>query len=76
MGHGMFSYGFGGGFMMIAFWALLIIMAVMLFRLIAGPGGPSSGNPIAELSPEEIIKRRFAKGEINEREYDEMRKKL
>ena len=54
MGHGMFGFGFGGGFMMIAFWVLLIITAVVLFRWVAEPASIRSRESLAGQSPEGI----------------------
>lgn len=76
MGHGMFGFGFGGGFMMIVFWALFIVGAVMLFRWASGADGERRGEVSSSLSPEEILKQRYASGEIGRDEYDEIRKSL
>ena len=70
-------YGEGGmlfgGFMWI-FW-LLVIAAVVLVIISAINNKNTTGNDIEE-SPLEILKRRYAKGEIDEDEYIQRRKGL
>lgn len=67
---GMF---FGGGFMWI-FWLLLIVFLVFIIKAVAG-GKSGSKNSMAD-SPLEIIKKRYARGEIDEEEYKRLRKEL
>jgi putative membrane protein len=59
--------------MMLAFWGGLIAVAVLLFRVIVGtsqkPATPSE-------TALDILKRRFAAGEITREQYDEMRQAL
>ena len=70
-------YGEGGmlfgGFMWI-FW-LLVIAAVVLVIISTINNKNTTGNDIEE-SPLEILKRRYAKGEIDEDEYIQRRKGL
>ena len=67
---GMF---FGGGFMWI-FWILIIVAVVVLFKNTMG-GNPNDNNMHND-SPLEILKKRYARGEINEEEYERRRKEL
>ncbi|MDH5599936.1 MAG: SHOCT domain-containing protein [Gammaproteobacteria bacterium] len=60
----------GGGFMWV-FWVLLIIAIVFIFQNMA-KGNSSSTNE----SPLEILKKRYARGEIDEEEYEKRRNKL
>ena len=63
-----------GGLMMLAFWGALIALAVLLFRRM---GGPSEGPPPTEAeAPMDVLKRRFAAGEITREQYEEMRRTL
>ncbi len=79
----MWWYGPGGwmgGFgiiSMIIFWVFIITLIVMLFR---GLGGsirddhhPSSPPP---KTPLQILQERYAKGEIDKKEYEEKKKDL
>ncbi len=67
------SWGMGGygGFMMILFWGLLIAGVVFVVRLLAGSSKSASGE-----TPLDILKKRYARGEINKTEYDEKLKDL
>lgn len=64
--------GFGGGFMWL-FWILLIVIIVWAVKAVAGGGSTS---PTHEESPMEILKKRYARGEIDEEEFERRRKEL
>lgn len=71
--HGwMWGFGMGlGGLMMLAFWGVLIVGGVALFRALGGSlGGRWQGTPI------DVLKRRYAAGEITREQYEQMRKDL
>ena len=61
---------FGGGIMMLAFWALFIIFIVWMVREVSGKNGYSSSKAI------DILKERYAKGEINKEEFEAKKKDL
>ncbi len=81
-GYGMMGPGMMGGFggmwfmpiLMIVFWGLVIWGIVALVRGVSSPGNTGASNP-AE-SALEILKRRYARGEINKVEYEEKKKDL
>lgn len=60
----------GGGIMMIVFWGLLIALIVWLVR------GATGRNPNASSSPLEILKARYAKGEIDKKEFEEKKQDI
>lgn len=64
------GWGWGGGlvmaFVMLAFWGLLIWTVVMLVRHTSGQRGTGP-------TPEEVLAERFARGEIDEDEYQKRR---
>lgn len=63
-----------GGLVMLTFWGALIVGAVLVVRLLGGlHGGDERG---ASTVPLEILKRRYANGEITREQYDQMRKDL
>ena len=63
-----------GGLSMLAFWGALIVGIVLLIRWASGPS-VVHGNRSSE-SAIEILKRRYAAGEITGEEYEQMRKRL
>jgi putative membrane protein len=66
--------GMGVGWLaMLAFWGALILGAVLLVRWI---GGGSAAEHPTDGSALDILKRRLAAGEINQQEYDQLRKTL
>jgi putative membrane protein len=69
-------YGEGGwmGIGMWLFWILLIVLVVVLVRVLAGGGSPAP--PGQQDSPLEILKARYARGEIDEEEYRRRRQEL
>jgi putative membrane protein len=72
-GHDMSGWGwFGATLSMIAFWALIIAALVLLFRSLSRPTAGSSQNVASRTPPsaEELLAERFARGEIDEEEYE------
>ena len=71
------QYGWGMGFGMISmvlFWILIILGIVILVRWVAG-GSAASGAPPAKTALD-ILKERYARGEIDKREFDEKKRDL
>lgn len=64
----------GGGWMWI-FWVLLIVVLVVVIKLFSEVGSRSSQNMVDE-SPLLILKKRYARGEIGEEEFERQRKEL
>ena len=76
----MFYYqGFYGmGLMMIVFWVFCIIGLIYMMRCFSGNGSchsHSSHSPSDDQSLA-ILKERYAKGEINQQEFERMKKYL
>ncbi|HLC02930.1 MAG TPA: SHOCT domain-containing protein [Anaerolineales bacterium] len=68
-----------GGVMMILFWGGLIALAVVVIRGFTGVGFRSSGgggSGLGDNSALEILKERYARGEISKSEYEEMRRDI
>ncbi len=81
----MGGFGFGGmlfgGLLMLAFWVVVIVGAIWLVAtLVRGNSFGSSlmnQRPVAsDPTPIEILKARYAKGEITKEQFDEMRRNL
>ncbi len=65
------GFGLFGWIWMLLFWVLLVLAVVALFRHLGGY--PKSNN---HNSPLDILKERYAKGEIDKKEYEEKKKEL
>ncbi len=81
-GYGMWGMGgFGMMIMMIFFWAIIIIGAILIIRYFtAGHGGTissqSAGPITGERDPLEILRERYANGEIDTNEFEERKRTL
>ena len=72
-GHDMM--GWGGGFFMIIFWVAIIVGFALLVKWLVAASGKGAA-PSAKESPMEILKRRYAAGEIRREEFDEKKREL
>ncbi|OGG78515.1 hypothetical protein A3A36_00445 [Candidatus Kaiserbacteria bacterium RIFCSPLOWO2_01_FULL_52_12b] len=61
---------FGGSIMMIIFWALFIALIVWVVREVGGKHSRSGSQAI------DILKERYAKGEISKEEFESKKKDL
>jgi len=66
--------GTGMGIGMWLFWILGIAAVLLIAKLVLVGSSGSSGRPSE--SPKEILDKRFASGEINQDEYENMNKEL
>ena len=72
MMNGWSGFGLLGWFFMIIFWLLIILGVVALIRYL-GSAGRSNDK---EKAPLEILKERYARGEIDKKEFEEKKKDL
>ena len=61
---------FGGGIMMIVFWVLFIALIVWAVREFSGRNSASSSRAL------DILKERYAKGEIDKEEFESKKKDI
>ncbi len=79
MGSGMmggWGFGGGGGIFMIFIWILVIVGLVFLIKWLIQT--ITGGNPKTESNPTamDILKQRYAKGEIDKAEFEAMKKDI
>lgn len=74
MGYMMPYYGYGwmllGLVFMVLFWAAVILLILWLYRQLRG------GAPATDESALDILKKRYAKGEITGEEFERMKRDL
>jgi putative membrane protein len=78
--HMMGAWGWGGmifgPIMMIVFLAVVVVVVVLLVRWLGGPGHGGALHSPPGKTPLDILKERFAKGEIDKEEFEERRRVL
>lgn len=67
------GYGFGGGVMMLLFWGLVIAAIVVLVKWLIDSQGKSRRRTRDAM---DILRERFASGEIDEEEFERRKKAL
>jgi len=74
-GYGMGSgFGFGGGFM-ILWWIVIIAVVVMVVKWLSSSYG-TAGKSERESKALEILEERYARGEIDEQEFQKRKREL
>jgi putative membrane protein len=68
--------GFGGGLLMVLFWAIVIFAVVAIFRRMRGGRCFHSMGHAPEESALDILKKRYARGEVTPEEFERMKKDL
>ena len=71
MGYGWNGFNTFGWLFMIFFWLLLILGVIALFRYLSKSGSSKEGK-----TPLDILKERYARGEMSNKEFEEMKKDL
>ena len=70
----MFGWSFGGGIMMIIFWAAIILSIVWIVNEVSGRN--NSDKTRHGKSAIEILDQRYAKGEITKEQFESMKKDI
>ncbi|WP_232308718.1 SHOCT domain-containing protein [Methanosarcina lacustris] len=73
MGNYGYGMGYGGMFFGLLFWILIIVVAYLLIKWLVEQNKTRGGQ---EKSALEIAKERYAKGEITDEEFEEIKKRL
>ena len=73
-GYGMMDNWFGGGIFMLLFWGVIIIGGFFLVRYLIRQSQTAAR--ATENTAMEILKQRYARGEINDEEFEKMKAKL
>ena len=80
MGSGMMGWGYGMGWfgmiLMVLFWIAVIVAIIFLIRWLFVSTGAKGHRAVSEDSPLEILKRRYAQGEINKEEFEQKKRDL
>jgi putative membrane protein len=79
-GPGMMNWGFGmgwfGSIIMVAFWVVVIVAIIFLIRWLAVTSRSKGPGLASEESALEILKKRYARGEINKQEFEDKKRDL
>ncbi|MGE0253510.1 MAG: SHOCT domain-containing protein [Alphaproteobacteria bacterium] len=67
---------FMGPLMMIAFLAVIVVVVVLVIRWVGGPAHHAAPPAAPGKAPVDILKERFARGEIDKEEFEERRRVL
>ncbi|MEE8393792.1 MAG: SHOCT domain-containing protein [Rhodospirillales bacterium] len=70
------SWMFFGPLMMLVFIAAIVIVVVLVVRWLGGPGHGTPSHAPPGKTPVDILKERFALGEIDKEEFEERRRAL
>ena len=73
LGYGM---GWVGTLMMLIFWVVVIVAIVFLIRWLAASSKSKARGSAPEEPALEILKKRYARGEINKVEFEEKKRDL
>lgn len=71
-GPGMMGYWFGGFLM----WIIVVVIIAVLVYLIIRAKEPRGEDALMNETPLQILKKRYARGEISKEEFDEIRKNI
>ncbi len=68
--------GWAGGFIMIVFWIIVLAAIIIFIRWAVSSKGPASSAPEQRESALDILKKRYARGEIDKEEFEQKKRDL
>jgi putative membrane protein len=74
-GYGGYGMGIAGSLFMLLFWGLILVGLVLVMRSLWNPGRSSAGTGTSE-APLDLLKRRYARGEISKEDFAQMKQDL
>jgi len=78
--HDGWSWGWGhmmfGGFMMVAFWGVIIVLIVLAVRWLGSSSAQGRADSTSGKAALDILAERFARGEIDKAEFEERKRSL
>ncbi|MCB0726598.1 MAG: SHOCT domain-containing protein [Ignavibacteriae bacterium] len=66
----------GGGFMLLGSVILLVLIGLIVWMVWTIANGNGVRNNIGDESTQEILKKRYARGEITKEQFDDMKKNI
>jgi putative membrane protein len=76
MGPGMMGWGWLGLLFIVIFWIIIVALIVLLIRWLISSAPTRTASPPQEDSALEILKKRYARGEIDKEEFEAKKKDL
>lgn len=76
IGSNMMGWGWAGGLFMLILWILIIVLIILLIRRLVSSGNSQSSSSQQGDSALEILKNRYARGEIDKEEFEAKKKDL
>lgn len=67
------GFGFGHWIFGVLFWLVIIVVLIAVVRGLSGAGG---GDRVRDKSAREILEERYARGEIDQEEFERKKKDL
>ena len=74
-GCGGYGMGIAGSLFILVFWGLIIVGLVLVVRWLWDHGRSGTGAGVGD-TPLDILRRRYARGEISKEEFDRMKQDL
>lgn len=72
-----YGWGMGTGFLFMLFlWVVIVAGSVLLVRWIISSGGKKEQSGLSSEAPLDILKKRYARGDITREQYEQIKKDI